>query len=366
MKEEIAALDLYFLVKEFQELINAKINQIYQPSKKEFLFEFHVPNKGKKLLRVVIPGFLYLTETKGDMPEKPHGFCTYLRKQFKNSRLREVKQKGFERILEIVLEKKEGKKKIIFEFFDKGNVIVTDMEENILTVLEFQKWTKRTVKSKEKYKYPTKGFEVGSLDGDVLKGLVSNTEQKTLIKFLAVDLGLGGTYAEEVCLRLDIDKNQTPKFSKELLKEVKGLFEKSKAVVVKGREIFPIEMKLFNDSDVKEFKDFNSALDSVLTEKIQLNKTKEKNKVKEKAVGKIDKMLDAQKKQIETMNAKAEESQIKGELLYNNYQLVKEILDELNKARKKYSWKEVKAKLKDHEVIKAIKEKTGKIVLELK
>ena len=55
----------------------------------------------------------------------------------------------------------------------------------------------------------------------------------------------------------------------------------------------------------------------------------------------------------------------KGELIYQNYQLIKEILDELNKASKKYSWKEIKEKLKGHKVIKEVNEKERKVIIEV-
>jgi predicted ribosome quality control (RQC) complex YloA/Tae2 family protein len=368
MKDEVSALDLYFLVKEFQELISSKVNQIYQLSKKEFLFEFHVPNVGKKMLRIVVPSYLYLTETKGEMPEKPEGFCLHLRKSFKNSRVREINLVDFERIIEIVFEKKEGKKKMFLEFFDKGNLIVCNTDNKISSVLEFQKWTKRIIKPKEIYKYPTKGFKIDKLNVETLRKLVSQSENDSAVKFLATDVGLGGLYAEEVCLKLDMDKKTKLKDLDlaRIKKTINDLLKKPKSVVTENKEILPILLESLKSSKYEEANSFNSALDLVLTKKVAVKKAKEEGKIKEKAVGKVEKMLSAQQKQIETMNKKADESLAKGEAIYNNYQIVKSVVDEINKARKKYSWKEIKEKLKNHEIIKKINEKTGKITLELK
>ena len=55
----------------------------------------------------------------------------------------------------------------------------------------------------------------------------------------------------------------------------------------------------------------------------------------------------------------------KGELIYHKYNLIKEVLDEINKASKKYSWKEIKEKLKEHKIIKEVNEKERKIIIEL-
>ena len=65
------------------------------------------------------------------------------------------------------------------------------------------------------------------------------------------------------------------------------------------------------------------------------------------------------------MEIQAKQSQRTGELIYENYQLVKDILTQIQEARKKYTWQEIKQKLKDHDIIKEVNEKTGELILEL-
>jgi len=52
----------------------------------------------------------------------------------------------------------------------------------------------------------------------------------------------------------------------------------------------------------------------------------------------------------------------KGELIYTNYQLIKEILEELNKASKKHSWKESR-KTQGHKYIKELNDRTESVIL---
>jgi len=59
------------------------------------------------------------------------------------------------------------------------------------------------------------------------------------------------------------------------------------------------------------------------------------------------------------------EARQKGELIYHNYSLIKEILEEINKASKKYSWKEIKEKLKEHKIIKEVNDKERKLIVEI-
>ena len=67
--KELTAFELRFIVKELSILEGAKLDKIYNPQKNEFIFRFHVRNKGKKILRILLPNLLYLTELKQDYPE---------------------------------------------------------------------------------------------------------------------------------------------------------------------------------------------------------------------------------------------------------------------------------------------------------
>ena len=42
------------------------------------------------------------------------------------------------------------------------------------------------------------------------------------------------------------------------------------------------------------------------------------------------------------------------------------MIDDLKKAREKYSWKEIKEKLKNHQVVKRIIEKENSIIIDIK
>ncbi len=121
--KEMNALELHYLLSELKVLVGGKIDQIYQPEKKELLFSFHIPSVGKKILRVKVPNFLYLTEFKGGMPETPADYCIFLRRRLENARLREISQKGFERVVEFSFEKAESKFYLIIELFSKGNAL---------------------------------------------------------------------------------------------------------------------------------------------------------------------------------------------------------------------------------------------------
>jgi predicted ribosome quality control (RQC) complex YloA/Tae2 family protein len=111
MKTELTSLDLHYLVREFQGLVGARVDKVYEQSDdlKDFMFQFRKGGEGRIMLRIKLPGIAYLTESKGSYPETPPGFCVFLRKHIGGSRIVEVRQRGFERILEIVFDAKEAK-----------------------------------------------------------------------------------------------------------------------------------------------------------------------------------------------------------------------------------------------------------------
>ena len=80
MKKELAAFDIHFIVDEFQSLIGGKVDKVFQPVREEVILQLHIPNSGKKLLRIMTPNFIYLSSKKPKSPQNPLGFCSFLRK----------------------------------------------------------------------------------------------------------------------------------------------------------------------------------------------------------------------------------------------------------------------------------------------
>ena len=115
----------------------------------------------------------------------------------------------------------------------------------------------------------------------------------------------------------------------------------------------------------KDFKSYNEALDSYFTKQVKEEKVDESELRYKKELDKLNKIIDEQKKQIERMQTSIKVNNGRAELIYTNYKLIQGIITELKKAREKYSWKEIKEKLKGHKIIKDINEKESKITIEI-
>jgi len=215
MKKSLSGIELRIILKELDFLLDARADKVYLPEKKSLLIQFHVPGKGKSLLKF-IPGFLYLTKKKESMPEKPFNFCALLRKRLDGARLRSIEQSGSERVITLMFDGKQGVYRLVLELFGTGNIILCDEKGMIIAATESQEWKDRSIKPKEKYLLPPSEFNMFEIGFEEFKGLFgSNNASKTL----AIQLGLGGIYADEICAIAKVDVNKIIPY---LLKPIKN------------------------------------------------------------------------------------------------------------------------------------------------
>lgn len=373
MKKEITALELRNIISELDFLIDSKVDKIYHPEKKELVINFYVSGKGKIILRLVVPNFLYLTDYKQEYPEKPSNFCVFLRKKLDNTRLKEINQLGFERIVEFIFESKQERFRLIFELFSKGNIVLCKDDFKILRPIEVQIWSKRSVKPGQIYDYPKREFNIIGLKKSELKEII-NKSKKNVVKTLAMDLGLGGLYAEEICMLAKIEKDKKELEAKELDTLFKAITKlaksKNKPTIVYDKEkvidVTPFDLKSYDKFEKKPAKSYNEALDSVLTKRLVKTQTDQKMSKHQKKIEKLNKIIEKQGMRVKKLESDIKKSNKSAELIYNNYKLIENVFEELNKAMKKYSIKEIKEKLKNHKIVKEINAKEKSIVVELK
>ena len=141
------------IIKELENIKGARVNKIYQPQSTELYFKFYKTGVGGLFLRIKSGLGLYLTKYTEEFPGKPMAFCMQLRKLLHNAVLREVIQRDFERIVELVFEKEKGYR-LVCEVFGQGNFILTDSDYKILGVAHKREWKGRSLRKGEIYKYP--------------------------------------------------------------------------------------------------------------------------------------------------------------------------------------------------------------------
>ncbi len=372
MKLSLSAFQIHHLVQELKVLKNAKLVKVYHPKKQELLFLLHIPSKGKSILRITLPGLIYLTDFKQDMPQDPSGFCMFLRKRLAAARIIDIRQLQFERIIEIVFRGKEEELTLSIELFSKGNCIVYDKDRKIVSLLEPQRWKERDLLPGKEYVYPNFQQDPFTIDKKGFTDLLNGSRMTKIGSALAVRLSLGGLLAEEILFRssvphemspMDVDSGALFDMMKKVLDE-----KPNPALYFQGSELKAfsvIDLKHLQSFDKKSFRTISSALDSIFGQSIIDEQKKALSTRKEGEVKRLLKILNNQEKQLQSLAEKIEANKRKGELMYENYALVDEMIRTIHKAKEKYSWQEIKNRLKEHKKIKDINLKTKELTIKL-
>lgn len=370
MPREMTSLDLKYAIKEMKTLENARIEKIYQKNK-QIRIKVYANGEEKEIL--FEPGKFFITNYKRISPDQPPSFCMLLRKHLLGQRILYVKQRGFERIVEI-----ETKDKIlIFEIFSKGNVVLCEKDYTIIMPLEIQLWKEREVMPRKTYKFPPEIINPFSLSKEEFKARIKG--RKKIASFLATEFSLGGIYAEEICARADVEKSKNCSDISEEEKErlyiaLKSLEQEPKPYLIYENsqpiDFAPYELKIHENKEKKFFSSFNEALDEYYTyfEMKEMEKSEEKETEDDKE--KLKRIIERQKEIIKNLEKMEEEARKKAEVLFNNIDFVERIINGLRKARASMSWEEIKEKIEmedspEARAIKEIRESEGKLLLSL-
>lgn len=313
----LSGLDYYYLMQELQILKKARLTKIYQDDEQRevFLFEFHVPGEGTKWLQMIVPEVMYLTEQK-ITPASPPGYCQFLRKKIQGMIIQNVGMMSFERIIKFELgTREEVHFKLYVEMFSKGNMILTDNNDKIVGTWKTKEYGSRSVRGGTEYVLPPSLHNTPELKENELKELLSLND-KSLVVFLARNLGLGGYYSELLLEEAKIDKelkNLSDSQIKLLHKELMNLFTK------KINPQIDKDPRPFGGED--EFDNFSQALEKHHKEQIFIQK---KDNTKER-------IAEAQKEKIKEFEIAAVENQKIGEAIYENYVRLQKILSDAKK-----------------------------------
>jgi predicted ribosome quality control (RQC) complex YloA/Tae2 family protein len=370
MKGELSSLDLYYLLKEIRQIEGSKIDKVFQKENK-VIFQVHSSALGKKYLTVLLPGFVWITDKKEEFPEAEN-FAMSLRKHLTNSRITVIRQKEFERIIEIELDAKGDVFRIYIELFRPGNIVLCNSDGKVIIAKEYKGFGSRMIRPNISYDYPKKEFDLLALGPGDLTAAFEKTDKDSIVKTLAVDLGLGGQFSEELCTRAKVDKKKERPGKDDIEKlynAIKEMMDNPSPSAYYDNDILaditPIEIEKYAGKRHMRLDSFNAGLCSYFDDyTLNSEKTKRMSKY-ENEKNKLMSIMKSQESQIIGLEKSALDAQSKGEFIYSNYTLVKNILDEIAKAKKSHSFKEIKERLKGHKLIKDLDEKEKKIVLEM-
>lgn len=396
MKQQLSSLGLYYITQELQSYVGHRIDKIFQPQKNTLLLQLHSSKEGKALIHCD-KKFVYPTQykTTQDSSSKIFPFCKTLRNNLTNGTVTDIRQHKFERIITFTIQK-ETTHYLICELFDKGNIILCDADFKIKNVLEKQFWKSRELVPQQQYEYVEKDIAATTCVENEFQNGLRGTDKESVVLFLAIELGFGGIYAEEICKRAGVEKRIAPEKitgpeTKQLFTAMKALFDQEQDVSV---YINPTYQQIIDASEVASLQDlfsitrsqleasqndpeqainlysllelikevtpfsletysdmkrigseysFGVSLASLFYVMTVQEKVFSVLKDKKKTLERLGRIVKNQRQQIKGYEREYDESQKKGTLLYEHYAMVKQLLDDI----KTYSLERIEENLSD-------------------
>ncbi|MFB6213017.1 MAG: ribosome rescue protein RqcH [Candidatus Nanohaloarchaea archaeon] len=341
---ELTGLDLSFLMQELKKLEEGFVQKVYQ-REHELTLEIYVPGEEKERL-ILGPSYAFISNYKRENPERPPGFCMELRKHL--GRVDSIEQRGFDRILEI----ESGEHTLVVEMFGKGNAVLLS-GDRVIGAIRQEEYAERAVVVGEEYQPPDR-----TTDPRDVEDYFEKIGEGEIVRELASELSLGGTYAEEVCMRAGVDKSKEveelesdeKQAVKDAIDEILG-HEPDPVLYTDGEHerAAPFPLETYSEHESEEFDSFSRALDELFYRREQSEKQEKQREAYEQKKQGLEKQRQQQERKIEGLEKSAEQNREKAEKIYENYQLLKEVKSQMEKGIEEHGWDATKEKIEESE-----------------
>jgi predicted ribosome quality control (RQC) complex YloA/Tae2 family protein len=334
----LSGIDVRAVVSELQALLPLWINKVFQFGGATMGIRLNGEEHAKHLL-IIEPGRrVHLVGEFPKPPKIPPQFAMFLRKHLAGGKVLDIRQHGLSRTIIFDIGKGGTTLHLIVELYDSGNVILCDSGYVIMRPFSHQRFRDRDIVPGALYSLPANDPVLFDEEGFArfLAG-----ENKEIVKALAIGALLGGTYAEFICRETGTDKN-TPSGSVDASVIRNAIFELIHRAEAERDPVIAKEgcvpFVTTETGDIKKFPTFNEALDAYYPAKVPKTPGLKKTAVKR---SKEEVIREYQEKALVKFNKKITDLGRAVETIYENYQLVAEIIGTLDKACKTRSWQEI-------------------------
>ena len=341
MQRQLTSFDLYVIVSELQELLGSNIDKIYQITQNELLIRLkNISTKQKENIFIRNGELICITNKDFKIPLKPSVFAMTLRKYLQNGKIIEISQHEFDRIIKFKISKKEGDYSLYIELFSTGNIVLVDINGKIILPFIRQTWEHRSIKGRETYIPPPPQINPFNLTKEKFIELLKESKAD-IVRTLAVNVNLSGRIAEEICARADIDKNlEVKNLSDDIitklfdnLTEFLKIFKEKKfdPIIVKKDieliDIIPIKFISYKNMEFEYISSLTRGLEKFIEIKRIEKKTDDET---DKLIGKLNRQLLQQQEAVKKLKLEIDSKKFDGDLIYLNYQILENLLKDIN------------------------------------
>lgn len=355
-KKSMTLVDVIAWIAEAKNMLaGSRITNIYQVGD-IILLKLWVKGKEGKQYLLLEPGRrIHLTEYEHRIEEKAKvpPLIAGLRKYIRNAVIEDLFQVGNDRIIALRVRGHGQDYYLIVELVPRGVVVLADSELKIIYSSEYREMKDRVIKKGEKYQTPPSPPSIKELDVVEAQKLLG--KGRDIVRGLVRGWGLPGEFAEEVLVRLGIDKKIKPKeidrrvverilnLAKNMLQEISSGRIEAYHVEVNGRieTVLPYKPQLYSSAKLIPYPTFNKALDEYFTRIEKEEQALREKREVEELESKIRSSIEKQKKLIEEYEAKAKEYKTRADILSTMYGVLEEVLNCINGAIDRGEWDEV-------------------------
>jgi len=201
---DLTNIDMSVLSKELSFLQGSRVRKVYQYGENDFKMKFSVPGAGSIDVAILPPHSIHLTKTAKESPEEPSNLVMILRKHLENKKVEKAGQFGLDRIF--VFEFAEHR--LIAEFFGKGNLILADSSNTIITAARPEETKARKIGKGEIYSFPIeKRMQPDAISDSLFDEAMQEKDKDKLhlIAFLSKRINFPPFYWEEILSRSGIE-----------------------------------------------------------------------------------------------------------------------------------------------------------------
>jgi predicted ribosome quality control (RQC) complex YloA/Tae2 family protein len=339
----------------------AHISKIYQIGTQTLLLKLRKPSTPKIQLLIEARKRIHLSSYLHETPKRPSAFCMSLRKYLANGVVKAVKQHEFERIAIIEVSTRQGVFQMICELFGGGNIILVDPNSKILHAMTYKRMRDRNILRGDTFQHPPPRGKnpIGLLFQDFME--IQTYREKEIVRALTRLLSISGTYAEEILFRAGIEKKtKCLDLTDEELKRIFVHFQDLLSLINSGKldpvivsddknewiDVTPVLLNKYSQFSKKKFERFNNALDEYYAKITDVEKEDEATGDVESEVARHQRILQRQKKALETLKAPIIKNKTVGDLIYLHFgdlqSLVQKILEQKRNGK---SWDQITSSL---------------------
>ncbi len=334
MKKAMSNVDVAAMVEELRDrLLGGFVGKAYQQSADKIWLTVQSPKEGRLDLLMEAGKRLHITHKERPASKTPPQFPTMLRSHLSGGRIVDISQHDFDRVVEIAVERGGGLNYLIVELFPKGSMVLLDDSRKILTMLRKMIYRGQKMAAGEMYLSHPGQQDPRTISVQSLSRILEASGQD-LIRTIVRSLNMGGTYGEEVCLRAEVNKNKPaatvlPEDAERIGNALKEVFADQTLdphIVLedgKPQDVLPRPLKIYEHMEQRRYATFSDALDDFFVE-IEEEAPKESP---------LDRRIEIQRKAIWEFESKERELTSKGELVYQRYGEIEQLLKVVNDAR---------------------------------